>query len=321
VIQTGKPGDTGDHFEICTVLADCKKGVDGTLGGEMAGPYGLAVGGPNRLYEADGANDRIQVFDTSGNFIAAWGADVVAGNPTTGFEVCTTAADCKRAASGAAGAGLGGELWDPHGISIGCGDALYVADTISQRVDRFGDAAPSSCGGGGGGGGGPKPIILNGCLDVDATTSGKALGPATIGLKAKAQRKIFAGADPHTRKGLDRYCAVGGGSFRIAYPTSKLLKAAGRKLAKKIKGRVVLIQTSSKRFSVKGIHVGDKASAAHGQKRKIGRNTWHLFKGRKGTRQLVVTRSGKVVAVGIGDARLLKTKKLAKACLTAWKLG
>jgi hypothetical protein len=49
--------------------------------------------------------------------------------------------------------------------------------------------------------------------------------------------------------------------------------------------------------------------------------TAQLFKGRSDTRQLVVTRGGKIVAVGIGDARLAKTKKLRKQFLTAWKLG
>jgi DNA-binding beta-propeller fold protein YncE len=328
VIQTGKPGDLGVAYEICTVLADCKKGVDGHLGGEMAGPYGLAVAG-GRVYEADGVNDRIQVFDTSGNFISAWGADVDSAAPGTGFEICTVQANCKAATNGGAGTGRGGELWNPHGISIGCGDALYVADSLSFRVDRFGDAAPaSSCGGspggggGGGGGGGPKPIpiILNGCLNADATSSGKTLGPAKLGLKTNAQRAIFAGADPHTHKSLDRYCAVGGGIFRIAYPTKKLLKAAGAKLAKKIKDRVVLIETSSPRFDVAGIHVGDKASTVHGTTLKLGHTSWRLLKGPAGARALAVIKGGKVVAVGLGDARLVKTKNLAKTYLTAWRL-
>lgn len=36
---------------------------------------------------------------------------------------------------------------------------------------------------------------------------------------------------------------------------------------------------------------------------------------------LVVTRGKKVTAVGIGDKRLTKSKKLTKKFLTAWKLG
>jgi hypothetical protein len=63
------------------------------------------------------------------------------------------------------------------------------------------------------------------------------------------------------------------------------------------------------------------ASTVHGTKRKVGHKTWHLLKGPSGTRQLVATKAGKVVALGIGDARLVKTKKAAKAYLTAWKLS
>jgi hypothetical protein len=327
VIRPGQPGDTGAGYEVCTVLAACKNGVQGPAGGQMGGPYGIAVGASNRLYEADGVNDRIQVFDTSGNFIAAWGADVIAGNADTGFEICTVAADCKAATNGGLGTGLGGELWNPHGISIGCGDALYVANTSSMRVERFGDAAPPpSCGGGPGGGGGgpgplPPPFILNGCLNTDATGAGKALGPAELGRSMKAQRAIFAGADLHSRKRLDRYCAAGGGTLKIGYPTRKLLKAAGRKLAKRIKRRVVLIETTSGRFGIAGLHVGDAAAAVHGTKRKIGHHTWYLLKRSGGARPLVETKAGKIAALGIGDARLTKSKKLAKAYLTAWKLG
>ena len=40
---------------------------------------------------------RIQKFDSSGNFLRAWGKDVVAGGGT-GFEICTVAADCKAGA-------------------------------------------------------------------------------------------------------------------------------------------------------------------------------------------------------------------------------
>jgi hypothetical protein len=159
-------------------------------------------------------------------------------------------------------------------------------------------------------------LIVGGCLNADAKASAKTLGPAKLGRKQKAQRGIFKGAMLKSRKGLDRYCAVGGGSFRISYPTKRLLKAAGRKLKKKVKGRVVLILTSSKRFKVKGFKTGDSAKKIKGKKLKIGRNTWHLYKG-----LLIVVRGGKVKAVGIGDARLTKKRELTKKFLTAWKLG
>ena len=39
-----------------------------------------------------------------------------------------------------------------------------------------------------------------------------------------AQRAILKGAKLRSREGLDRYCAAGGGAFRIGYPTRRLLK-------------------------------------------------------------------------------------------------
>ena len=71
-----------------------------------------------------------------------------------------------------------------------------------------------------------------------------------LGRKKSAQRAIFKGAKPSSRPGIDRYCATGGGNFRIGYPTKRLKPS--RALLKKINGRVILILTSSPRFSISG---------------------------------------------------------------------
>ena len=66
------------------------------------------------VYVADDRDQRIQKFDSSGNFLRAWGKDVDPdGRRTgTGFEICTVAANCKP---GTFGGGLGGELSAPAG--------------------------------------------------------------------------------------------------------------------------------------------------------------------------------------------------------------
>ena len=180
-------------------------------------------------------------------------------------------------------------------------------------------AGPSGPGPGGG------LISPAGCLNTDGTLTGKQLGPARLGRRLAEQRAVFEGANRQTRANLDRFCAEGGGNFRIGYPTPRLTRKLSRGLKRKVKGRVVIVLTSSRRFSLRGIVVGDTVAEARSrltreQKFKIGSNTWYVAK-RGGARLLVKTKGGKVREVGIGDPRLTTSAKATKRFLNAWKLG
>jgi hypothetical protein len=174
--------------------------------------------------------------------------------------------------------------------------------------------------------GGSNPIISPaGCLNTDGTLTGTQLGPAKLGRKLAEQRAIFQGANKQTRANLDRYCAEGGGNFRIGYPTPRLNRTISKSLARKVKNRVVIVLTSSRRFSLRGIEVGDTTAEARrklsGERAfKIGSNTWYVAKRGK-ARLLVKTKNGRVGEVGIGDPRLSTTAKATKRFLNAWKLG
>src|SRR5688500_14893710 len=89
--------------------------------------------------------------------------------------------------------------------------------------------------------------------------------------------------------------------------------------------RMVIVLTSSRRFSVAGIEVGDAVAEARrrlaGEKAfRIGSNTWYVAK-RGAARLLVKTRNGRVGEIGIGDPRLSTTAKSTKRFLNAWKIG
>ncbi len=108
VLAFGKDVVTGGGtgFEICTVAANCKSGVQGALGGELTEPSAVAVDGEGNIYAADSDNHRIEKYDPSGNFLGAFGKDVNSADIGTGFEICTVAASCKAGVPGAVRRGV-----------------------------------------------------------------------------------------------------------------------------------------------------------------------------------------------------------------------
>ncbi len=121
----------------------------GSGAGQCMIPRGLAVAdeaSPNRgnLYVADQENSRIDEFTAWGEFVKAWGWDVVdtgPGDDTTvpedEFEICVPSNGdvCKAGVQG----GGRGQLGRPQGIAVDSNGDLYVAegDFGSRRVQKF----------------------------------------------------------------------------------------------------------------------------------------------------------------------------------------
>jgi hypothetical protein len=86
-IQSGKPGDLGEEaFEVCTLAADCKEGIASVSpapGGELSSPQGIAVDqSTGNVYVTNGEFRRVDEFSATGNFIRAFGQNVVqSGKP------------------------------------------------------------------------------------------------------------------------------------------------------------------------------------------------------------------------------------------------
>jgi DNA-binding beta-propeller fold protein YncE len=162
----GKGVNGGSAFGICTVAASCQAGTTGGLGGEMNFPAYLAITGAT-VYVSDEFNNRIQKFDTSGNWQRAWGKNVNQGGGI--FGVCTAASGCCPGTAGH----LGGELSDPVGVATDAAGDLYVAE--GNRMQEFADSGstaggagpgctpPTGGGGSSGGGAGPAPSPAPSC--------------------------------------------------------------------------------------------------------------------------------------------------------------
>ena len=85
-------------------------GEPGSGPGQFAEPRGLAADGRGNLYVADTKNNRIQMFDSNGQFVRSFGT---------------------------AGSG-NGQLKEPCGVAVDSDGSVLVADTWNHRVAHFG---------------------------------------------------------------------------------------------------------------------------------------------------------------------------------------
>lgn len=125
-------------------------GKVGTAAGEFASnaPRDVAVnsegkgvgGGVGDVYVADRGNNRIQRFDADGNFISAFGQDVVEsgpGNLGNSYEICR-AADGDVCKAGIVSVSTGGAMSGPRAIAVDQETGnVYVADGGFRRIQEF----------------------------------------------------------------------------------------------------------------------------------------------------------------------------------------
>ncbi len=140
-----EPGSS--RFEICLPIDNCYENFGGSIGGALAeGPKGyLAVappGTPNagNVIAADPGNSRVQEFSPTGEFIRAFGYDVVAAGPhntASGlFEECKFGDACKAGSEGSAIGQFG--FSGPRGVAVDATGAIYAVESSENfRVQKF----------------------------------------------------------------------------------------------------------------------------------------------------------------------------------------
>jgi DNA-binding beta-propeller fold protein YncE len=102
----------------------------GSAAGDLNLPAGVAFDANGDVFVADTDNQRIDEFDSTRDFVRAWGVGVVSG--TTAFQVCISSCQQGTAAT------TDGGMFAPTGVAYSAttGD-LYVADSRNNRVDEF----------------------------------------------------------------------------------------------------------------------------------------------------------------------------------------
>jgi DNA-binding beta-propeller fold protein YncE len=120
--------------------ADTLIGSQGSGAGQYSNVRDVAVdSSTGRLYVSDSGNNRIDVFDSSGAFLFAFGWNVNATSPEEKLQKCTTASGCQKGTSGAGPGQIAGQVAG-EGIRIAVDSAshdVYVSESQSFRVQRF----------------------------------------------------------------------------------------------------------------------------------------------------------------------------------------
>jgi hypothetical protein len=111
----------------------------GTGAGECSTSRGIGVAPNGDVYVADQGTLRLNQFTVWGEFVRAWGRDVVAsgpGNTGTEFEICEPVQGdvCQ---SGSLGTGTG-QFRGQQGVAVDSGSNVYVVDRANHRVQKFG---------------------------------------------------------------------------------------------------------------------------------------------------------------------------------------
>ena len=110
-----------DHCQVTNLEAE--------TAGAMKPPQDVAVDAGGHVAVADSQNFRIDVFNTTGSFLYAFGKGV---NPAGG-DVCTTATGCKKGVESAVAGGLA----SPTALAVADSGSLYVADSKNNRINEF----------------------------------------------------------------------------------------------------------------------------------------------------------------------------------------
>jgi hypothetical protein len=143
------------------------------------------------------------------------------------------------------------------------------------------------------------------CSQPAAGLSGRYLGPVSLGMTRAQARRQFTRVSLRGRRFMDFFC-TGDHGIRVGYPSPRLLRSVSANLRRRLRGRVVLILTSSRHYAVHGVRPGARlAKIAHrlrvSRPYRVGLNTWYLTT-HGAVRGILKVRHGVIEEVGIADA-------------------
>jgi peptidoglycan hydrolase-like protein with peptidoglycan-binding domain/sugar lactone lactonase YvrE len=99
--------DGSNEFQICT--SSCQRGGEGSGNGQFSAPHGIAIDGSGTVYVTDTQNNRVETFDSDGNFL---GIALTEGTSE-------------------------GHVLQPYGIRFDAGGDFWVVNSGKNVVEKY----------------------------------------------------------------------------------------------------------------------------------------------------------------------------------------
>jgi hypothetical protein len=159
------------------------------------------------------------------------------------------------------------------------------------------------------------------CPKAAGSLRGSRLGPVSLGMTRARARSVFAHSENRGRRSMDFFCLTPRG-IRLGYPSSMLLRSLSLRERRRVAGRVVLVLTANRQYSLGPIRPGDPLEAS---KRRlelrgpfhVGLNQWYLTRSGRSSGVLKV-RHGVVQEVGVAERSLTMTRRSTWLFLTSF---
>jgi hypothetical protein len=151
-----------------------------------------------------------------------------------------------------------------------------------------------------------------GCPADTGRLTATRIGPVALGMTRARARRALRHSSPRGRRYEDFFCLTPRG-IRVGYASPALTRTLGRRLARRVAGKVVWVSTSARRYAIGPVRAGTSLRAARralhtGAHFAVGRNEWY-FARRGAIAVMLKVRHGTVEEIGIVDRRLVASRR------------
>jgi hypothetical protein len=167
----------------------------------------------------------------------------------------------------------------------------------------------------------PEAAPRAGCPAPPGKLSDRTLGPIALGRTRARVRRGLRRSDDHRAPYTDVFCFTPIG-IRVGFPPPAATKRLSAKARRATAGRVVLILTANRHYTLRRIRPGIRVASAKRTLRlerpiHTGRNIWYLTRLKRVT-GVLKTNHGIVREIGIADPRLTTPRRLAMRLLASF---
>ena len=118
---------------VCTTASGCQKGKEPATAGGMSTPFDVVVNPAGQVAVTDYYNRRVDIFDSNGVFLRAFGRGVSPAADASTFSVCTTVTGCR---AGSEGPGAGAMAYTA-GVAVNAQGNILVGDATNNRINEY----------------------------------------------------------------------------------------------------------------------------------------------------------------------------------------